>query len=237
MLPSLRTRVASGLILALASGAACDGTAELETRTFELAHLGGEQAAAAVEPYVYTDRPEAPGRISVFRGGITVRETPDNLDRIARALERLDRERPAVRLRFQVIEADGSRERDPRIADVEAALRELFRFEGYELLAETQMGAVEGGTSTQAVQGYMIRGEVREVRTAGARGAVEVHVILFAPELGELIRTSMTVPVDETVVLGSAQVDPDRPAIILTVRPELVGAAQEDDEEERRQGQ
>jgi hypothetical protein len=32
----------------------------------------------------------------------------------------------------------------------------------------------------------------------------------------------MTVPVGKTVVLGSTQPDPERAALILTVRPELV---------------
>ena len=201
--------------------AACGGDPNLETRTFEVRYLDPGEAAAAVEPYVYDDRPEAPGKISTFSGGITVRETADNLERIARMLERVDREKPAVRLHFQVIAADGAADRDPRLAEVESALRELFRFEGYELIAETQMGAVEGGSATQTVEDYWLATQIQRVRSTGQSGSVTLEVRLASRE-GNLITTAMTVPAGQTVVLGSARVDPDRPTVILAVRPELI---------------
>lgn len=227
---TMRARLVT-IALALGAGlaaAACGPGPGLDTRTYELAYLEPEEAAEMVAPYVYADRPDAPGVVSHFPGGITVRETPDNLAKIDRALERFDRVKPAVRLHFQIIEADGSAEADPRIADVEAALRELFRFDGYRLVAEAQMGAVEGGSSMQTLRpeerNYGIRADVRRIRPAGGRGAVELSVALFTEDIGTAIETSMSVPAGQTVVLGSAQPYPDQPTLILTVRPELISA-------------
>lgn len=227
-----RTRTRTGALwagatlLASAALAGCGSGPGLETRTFELAHLEPMEAVEMVAPYVYTDRSEAPGVVSHFPGGITVRETPDNLAKIERVLGRFDRAKPAVRLHFQIIEADGVTERDPRIADVESALRELFRFDGYRLVTEAQMGAVEGSSSMQALRQegteYGIRAVVQRIRAGGERGTVELHVALFSDRVGEVITTSMSVPVGQTVVLGSAQPEPGQRALILTVRPEFV---------------
>lgn len=206
--------------------AACGTAPELETRTYDLTYLEPEEAAEMVAPYVYHDRPGTPGVVSHFPGGITVRESPDNLAKIGRVLERFDVAKPAVRLHFQVIEANGSSERDPRIAEVETALRELFRYTGYRLVAEAQMGAVEGSSSTQALRQegreYGIRADVQRIRSAGERGVVELAVALYAERFGAAIETSMSVPAGQTVVLGSAQPFPDLPTLILTVRPEFI---------------
>lgn len=214
----------AGLALALA---ACSAEPELETRTFELEHLRDEEAADVVRPYVFEDRPSAAGAISHFPGGLTVRETRDNLERIGRVLERFDRPEPGVRLQFQIIEADGFDGSDPEIADVEAALRQLFRFDGYRLVADAQVGAMEGGGSSQIIRGdgdeeYGIFANVGDVRTVGDGGSVELTVELMAAQVGRAITTSMTVPVGRTVILGSTRPDPSRPTLILTVRPQFV---------------
>ncbi len=211
-------------VLAIASG--CGVAPELDTRTFELQYLQPAEAVEMVIPYVYDDRPDGPGMVTPFSSGITVRETADNLEKIARVLEEYDRPKPGVRLLFQLIQANGAEAVDPRIRDVEQALRELFRFEGYELVAETQLGAVVGSGSTQVfghegVQ-YAITAHIQNVREKAGAGAVELHVELMSNQIGRAMTTAMTVPVGRTVVLGSTQPDPERAALILTVRPELV---------------
>lgn len=217
-------QVIPAIVVAILLAGAC-GQEKLETRTFELQFLNPNEAEEMVLPYVYVDRPDAPGVVTSFSAGITVRETRDNLDRIQRVLEEYDRPKPGVRLHYQLIEADGASESDPRIADVEAALRELFRFEGYQLIAEAPMGAIEGSGSTQTmIHGpaeYWIRSEVQMIRGKGDAGAVTLNVHLQSSMGGE-IGTQMTVPVNQTVVLGSMQRARERGALILTVRPELV---------------
>lgn len=224
--PAAAGRGALPILALTAFLAACGNGPDLEARTFELRHLDPGEAVEMVAPYIYTDRPDGPGAVTSFSGGITVRETEDNLQKIARVLEEHDRPEPGVRLHFQIIEADGFEGDDDRIRDVEAALRQLFRFEGYRLVAEAQMAAMEGSASRQVFEEsgreFGISARVEQVRaTRAGSGTVVLSVELRTIDLGSAIETTMAVPVGQTVVLGSAK-PPGAPTLILIVRPELV---------------
>lgn len=205
----------------------CEPGIQLETRTFELQHMQPDEAVEMVRPYVYTERAGAPGAVTHFGSGITVRETPEALDRIGEALARYDRAKPGVRLYFQVIEADGFEDTDPRIEEVRAALEGLFRFEGYRLASETQMALMEGTNSRQPIPTdgvpMTLQVALQEVRGFGSRGSVTIFVRLNSESgYGALISTTLTVPVGETIVLGSSRPSTSAPTTILTVRPEFV---------------
>ncbi len=123
--------------------AACGRAPNLETRTFRLQSLADHVALTVIDPYVYGDRPNAPGAATAMQGVLTVRETRDNLDRIARVLEEFDSPRQSVTLHFQVILANGAGSADPAIAEVEEELRKLFRFAGYRLVAQGSVTGLE----------------------------------------------------------------------------------------------
>jgi len=129
-------------MLVLVAGA-CRGP-QLETQTFELEYLDAHTAASLIEPYVYFDRERNPGTVSTAGDMashlITVRETRDNLEKIERVLSEYDQPAPMVQLHFQLIEANGTATQDPAIDDVESALRRLFKFEGYRLVADANTG-------------------------------------------------------------------------------------------------
>jgi hypothetical protein len=177
-----------------------------------------------IAPYVYQEREGAQGVVTHFTNGVTVRETRENLARIREVLENYDYATPAVRLHFQLIEANGFSGNDARISDVQDALEELFRFEGYRLLAEPQMAAMEGAGSSQMIpradgDGFFLEARVDDIRGRDERGSVVLNVSLRGD--WERIETSMAVPVGQTVVLGSSQGN-GTSTIILTVRPEFV---------------
>ncbi len=196
----------------------------LETRTYDLHYLDPGTASALIEPYIYRDRDGAPGSASAIDRAITVRETPDNLDRIGRVLEEYDAPPPSMALHFQLIEADGNRETDPRIANVEEELRKLFRFDGYRLLTETVATTLAGHAFSQTMfeeklqnggmAGYSLEGRVGPLRGSGDSARVEIEV-----NLQGLLGASVSVPLGHTVVLGTTRL-PSRRAIILTVRAE-----------------
>jgi hypothetical protein len=199
----------------------CGNEPRLDTRTFELKYLRGGEAERMVGPYVYIDRPTAKGMISYTDGTLTVRETPDNLDRIARVLAQYDRPLPLVRLTFHLIQADGAATSDPAIADVEASLRQLFRFRGYRLVQQGVFSANEGGEVTQQLGSgdYTIAAEIRRVSGNGDSAVVEMRVHLN----GRNVRfaTDVGVPVGKTAVLGNVGEDPHG-TLILTVQPQLI---------------
>ena len=196
---------------------------DLDTRTFDLRYLDEEQAAEVIQPYVYTDREGAPGGLSYGAGLLTVRETPDNLAKIERVLSEHDRPSPMLQLRFQLIEADGAAREDPRIADVTAELSRLFRFAGYTLLDETVMGATAGASVANVLANrFRIGVEVFRVSGGPDEGTVELLVSLDALGSVSAFRTTVTVPLGKTAVLGNVRMDVPRNPLILTVRPEML---------------
>ena len=218
---------------------ACGSGVTLETRTFRLQSLDDRVALVVVDPYVYGDRPNAPGAATAMQGVLTVRETSDNLDRIARVLEEFDSPRQSVSLHFQVILANGQTTPDSSIADVVAELRNLFRFEGYQLIAE---GFVAGHERSQVSQtmfdkrlnpgspippgilytAYSARAEIGTMSGAPDLTVVELAVELWERQGDALFGASVTIGVGNTVVLGTLQL-PGNQALILTVRAELAG--------------
>lgn len=216
------------LALAALSGAACDAGPQLDTRTFEVRYLAPYQVEMLIAPYVFTEREGNPGMMSPAEGAVTVRETPDNLDKIARVLSEYDRPKPTVMLTFQIIEADGPGGSDPAIADVEQELRRLFRFEGYDLVAETQVAAIQGTGIRQLVgdeggeSQFMIQTGVTEVRAGDESTTLTLDVGLTANRAGTILETSVTIPAGHSVVLGTGKTPDFDGALILVVRAEVV---------------
>lgn len=206
--------------------AGCQRAPQLDTRTFPLHYLEPAAARGLIQPYVFADRVGHPGEMSFTENTVTVRETTDNLDKIARVLAQYDVPQAWVRLHFQVIEADGAGGADPRIADVETELRKLFRFQGYRLVAEAQLSGAARSSVAQEIAGagerrYRIAVDIGSVRAIRDSGVVELHVELRS-EHGAGLMTSLNAREGQTVVLGNAQLGPGTATTILTVRPELV---------------
>ncbi len=221
--------VALVVTLAIPAAGCRPGVPALQTRTFSLSYLKPSRAESIIQPYVYSARPGAPGTMSVFDGGLTVRETPDNLDRIAAVLKQYDRPAPNVRFHFQLIEADGASAPDPRIASLDSLLKGLFRYRGYRLLDEVPLTVADGGQTSTRVRAdgrsLMIYVVLDRVRAGPQGGEADLRVHLAdAPGAPAILSTSLTVPLGKTVVLGSSQLARDEGALIVAVRPELLPA-------------
>lgn len=210
------------ILMSVAVGAACHHGPTLDTRSFELKYLSGGEASLIVNPYVYADRPGGHGLMSYSGRVLTVRETPDNLDRIARVLAQYDRAHPLVRLTFHLIQADGATATDSELNDVEPTLRKLFRFKGYRLVEEGIFSATEGGTVRQSMGSYTLETEIRHVAGAGDSATIDLSVHLAGRDVR--FGTDVGVAAGKTAVLGNIGEDP-RGTLILTVRSELVNAS------------
>ena len=210
-------------VLAMTLGG-CDGWGErrtqLETRTFALHHIGANEAGDLIGPYIYAERLGAPGMVSEVQDNlpaITVRETADNLERIAAVLAEFDRPRDrTLALKFQLISPNGS-ESDPRIADVVDALRRFLRFDGYYLAGETLVSLASGGFQqsirTEGVT-YGILGYYRPARKG-------LDIRLQRPsEAGsfssttQVLETSVMIQPGKTLVLGTI-IEDDETAILV----------------------
>jgi hypothetical protein len=214
-------------LAALCFAAACGGSPRLETRTFALHNLGQVEVYQLLRPYVDFDRPNAKGALGVTGSTVTVRETPDNLDRIARTLAEYDRPQPSVQLHFKLIRADGAARADSSIRDVETELRSLFRFRGYTLVAEGMVTGSQNSGSEQALAGsggpYALRADIQRISGAGDSAVVHLNVVLHFPrQPWQSFETTVGIPVGRTAVLGNVTGSTSSSALILTVRPDLV---------------
>ncbi|MGD8496829.1 MAG: hypothetical protein PVF05_11610 [Gemmatimonadales bacterium] len=214
-------------LLALIFAASACGRPEMETRTFRLQKLEAGRAGELLEPYVTAVEG---GSMSVVTGetpALTIRQTPEALDRIGEVLAEFDKPDPTLTLRFRVIEADGFETDEESLADVLPTLREVLGFEGYRLLGETQAIAGAWGEVQQtiATEGdlFVISCHVGELRVTDDAGSVRLEVRLG--DYGhEVLSTEVTVPIGRTVVLGTSRPSPQRGAFILTVEPTYAGA-------------
>lgn len=221
--------VAIPVLFAIAAITGCTAEPELDTRTFELMYMDDDVAADLVAPYIYFDREVGSGTMTVTEGKLTVRETTENLERIAGVLAEFDKQKPSVQLRFQLIEANGFASVDPEISEVENALRDVFRFEGYRLLGEALVNGIEGSWLRQDVPSddgevFHLQTGITDVRTDSEGGSVGLQVELQA--WGDaLLATSLRVRAGQTAVLGSAALrtgETQGRTLILAVRPELM---------------
>jgi len=193
----------------------------LETRTFTLDGVSPMEAANIIDAYVYRDRPHNPGMISADRNMLSVRETADNLDRIGRVIDELNAgaATPATEttFHFQLVEANGASETDPRIADVEAQLRKVLRFDGYRLLDEafvtTKSGQIEVPLVAADGRPYKVAGSFRHgsSRSGPNLNVVdpnrELRVWLSHHRTGELLSSTVNIRHGQTIVLGSARAE------------------------------
>ncbi len=213
-------------LVALCLAAACSGTPRLETRTFALHYLGQVEVLQLLHPYVDSERPGAKGAMTVTGRTVTVRETADNLDRIARVLAQYDRPQPGVQLHFKIIRADGEARPDSSIRDVETVLRSLFRFRGYALVADGFVTGAEGTTTRQTLAGsggpYSLIARINELSGTGDSAIVHLVVELRFPGPGGSFETSVGIPSGKTAVLGNVTGSTSGSALILTVRPDLI---------------
>ncbi len=219
-------RVLSLATLVLA-GACFRSSPRLETRTFALHYLTQGEVDQLLHPYVDFERPDAKGAMTSTGSTVTVRETRDNLDRIARVLAQYDRPQPSVRLHFQIIQADGAARTDSSIRDVEAVLKSLFRFRGYSLVAEGVVSGSQHSNTQQTLAGrggpYSLWTSIQQVSGTGDSGVVHLQVQLrFPRQPWQSFETSVGVPVGKTAVLGNVTGSTTTSALILTVRPDLV---------------
>jgi hypothetical protein len=145
-----------------------------------------------------------------------------------------DRSPAVLSFRFQLIAADDTPALDTSIESLASTLRGLFRYKGYHLLGEGSTTAGEGELFSLTIPAgedrFALAGEVAAVQ-AGNTGSTRIRVRLSRPSGGTyqgkpleaevLLSTGLTVPLGQTVVLGSAAPGGGNKAVILAVHPEV----------------
>jgi type II secretory pathway component GspD/PulD (secretin) len=195
--------------------AGCSRDGGMPKRTFALKYLSAEDAGLLVRDYVPPEGAIQLRGDSGKAGVITVSAPSSRLDQIAQIIAKFDAPAPDAHLFFQVIEADGFTTKDPEIADVEAALRDVFKFTGYRLVASAAINSRSPGSFEQWVGGtYVLQGQISAPKRPGA---VNLDISLGTRNL-PMLTTSVTIPDGQVVVVGSSRPDASKPTLILVVR-------------------
>jgi hypothetical protein len=167
---------------------------------------------------------------------VTIREVPRIYNEMLGVLEKYDREPTPVLLNFQLVAAEPTNTRDPAVAAIDSLLRGVLKFSGYRLLGTAVATTGENHIVTQTIAGdsetLSLAVEVRDVRVEGNNASVNLHVVLERPAVPatttaygrpgiNLLSTGVTVPMGQTVLLGTSAGENGQRALILTVRPQL----------------
>jgi hypothetical protein len=209
----------------------------LTVKTVPLHHLSSAEAVKLLSPYVRS------GSGGVFEASpsiraVTIRELPETFDEMMAVLATYDREPASVSLNFQLISAENSTTREASLAPLDSLLRGVLRFTGYRLLATSVASASENGRISQSLAGedgnYSLTVDVNDLRVDGANASVHLNVMLWQRPSIPILSTGVTVPIGQTIVLGTTSIQAKRDststrapagegkALILTVRPQLV---------------
>ncbi len=210
------------LIIAVAIAAGCSGGPKMETRAFEVKYLEIDRAYQLVDPYVFRERENSPGIISISGHVLTVRETVDNLTRIEAVLRQFDKKQPEITLYVDVIEADGG-DVDPAISVIQIELAELFKFTGYRRAAGGVLTATEGSSVEQSMGvdrgSYVFEARCRRLTKDDGEWLLLIDLRLNQYTT-DLLSTSAMIRDGQTTLVGTT-LDGDVKAVILAVRLEI----------------
>ncbi|HEV8446743.1 MAG TPA: hypothetical protein VGQ44_07980 [Gemmatimonadaceae bacterium] len=208
-------------------------------KTVALRHLTSAEAVKLLSPYS-----TSPGG-GVFDvpnvRAVTIRESQRIYNDMMNVLEKYDREPASVVLNFQLVAAEPTNTRDPAVAGIDSLLRNVLKFNGYRLLGTALATTGENHMVTQTIAGdnemLSLTVEAREVRVEGNDASVNLYVSLVRPAVPAqsngtvsvggraavtLLTTGVTVPIGQTVLLGTSAIDNGKSSgLILTVRPQL----------------
>jgi hypothetical protein len=207
-------------------------------KTVSLHHLASATAVKLLTPYTVTPGGgvfEVPNVMAV-----TIREVPKIYTEMLAVLEKYDRDPATVILNFQLVSAEQTNSRDPAVAGIDSLLRGVLKFSGYRLLGTAMATTGEAHMVTQTIaadnETLSLTVEVRDVRVEGNEASVNLYVSLERPAIPaqstvtasvggraavNLLSTGVTVPMGQTVLLGTSASDNGQRALILTVRPQL----------------
>lgn len=204
-------------------------------RTVPLHHLSSQEAVKLLSPYVQSNNGGV-FEVSPNIRAVTIREIPKVYAEMIAVLGQFDRETATVSLNFQLVAAENTGTRDPGVASLDSLLRGVLKFTGYRLLSTSVAAASESGRITQSLaadgEPYSLQVFVSDLRIEGNDASVHLDVELWRTQVAggapvmspKVLSTGVTVPLGQTVVLGTSASDGGKRALILTVRPALASS-------------
>ena len=224
------TRVAAlGVAVFAAVPWLASSAGEQQVRVFQLHFRPAREAALLIEPLL-----SAQGSVLLQPklNAVTVRDNVAVLERVAAALAAWDVALPNYTVRLRVLLASTSPPTPgpaaPLISGVGSELQQLFRFTSYSELDTLVVTAADGATVEAAVADrYHVRFTVRAVPQDAER--LQLAQLEFtrrvaadggAAKLQPLLRTTLSLRVGQTLVLGAARSEEANRALVLVLLAE-----------------
>lgn len=214
------TRWALALVLAAVASEAG------ELRVYGVRHRPVRELAALIEPLL---SPEGSFTIQPKFNMLTVQDDPDALERVAKFLAEWDVPPPSFRVRVRVLlgttTAPTPGPAGPLIEGLGADLSKVFRYTSYQEVDTIQVTATEGSTVEAAAGSrYHLRFALRAV----ARDPERVQLAQFEVSrrepgaganevLRSVLRTTVTLEVGQTAILGAARSEGASQGLILVL--------------------
>jgi hypothetical protein len=219
----VRVAAVAGVLLLCACAAVA---AEHEVQVFQLRFRAARDAAALVEPLL---SPEGSLLLQPKLNTLTVRDRREVLARVAEALTSWDVAPLTYRLRVRLLLASTATPTPgpaaPLISGLGAELSQLFRYTSYQEVDTLAITAAEGSTVEAAIgERYHIRFTLRagpldpdRVQLAHMELARREMKLEQAEALRTLLRSTVSLKLGQTLVLGAARSENANQALVLVL--------------------
>ncbi len=228
-----------GIALATGMTFAATGSDAQVKRVYHVEHIDAMDAIMLAHQLCLSQAPEQSCSYSQQgRSWFTYTTTPAMQDRIAALLKERDVATPTLSFRVVLLLADGTARPAPSLPAGERAaledLQKLFPYKGYRIL---DTGAIRSSSEAQlnmgGDQGYVA--QMKIARNEGGKGPrLEIgrFRLMRLPSAGagngedkehratDLIETSFSMDIGETVVVGTSRLDGDDQALIVLLTAE-----------------
>ncbi|MBI2569346.1 MAG: hypothetical protein HYV63_20205 [Candidatus Schekmanbacteria bacterium] len=205
----------------------------LESRTFRLRHRDPEQVLSQVRGVLSEE-----GELSLGRSGsITIRDYRSVIDDVEELLRTVDVPFHVLEFHVKFLLAysrlpqppeppalPGLREAHDALMGLHGKLSKVFKFAGYKVLDEATVRATEGEEveMRMADGDYVVRFTSRFSNGGGEETGVALQGFVVETSSGErLLKTSVTVGLGKTAILGKSRPAEDSDALITVVSVDL----------------
>jgi len=205
---SLRSIVTAIMVVAaFLAGYLIRGGGSMETRTFTVRHLDPDVLLDALAPFIDDTHIDAGDRVTMIGPTLSVRETPENLDRIDELLAQIDVPQPILRLTTMLVRGVDSADRNPQLEELEGALAAALPFPAYELFAQStvsgKLRAVNFLVMGQDTAFFEVQTTALEIVDVDGKQTVRTAITINLTSGPNVFATTSEFPLDTWVVPGS----------------------------------
>lgn len=200
------------IALLFVTGAAFADAAEdgksLSVRTFTFKHKPAEKAATAVKGLISSDGSMA---IQPTANSLVITDRPENIRKIAAAIEQFDKPAQSFRLSVRLVSAGrvpaAEAARVPDDLKEVAAKMAVLRYNTFELVGDASFEGKEGGAGLLQLDGFRADFKLGEYDQSSDSVRLEEFKLLRQDkdQLAQILKTTLNLKIGQTVILGATR--------------------------------